>query len=319
MLNCHRDLSGRLLLLKVARSVEGSNATNTKTIPESSRVPGISLDGIIATPNKIYGLIVLAILVGFLYWFMLSKTRFGFDLRATGRSETAAVASGVKVKRMVLHVDDHLRWRSRAWSVCRCCSARTSPTATTFQAGLGFAGIAVALFGRNHPSASRRRRCLGLPRPAVQRSADQRRGLRPARPHHPGHHRPVRRHRLRARAPGEHHSSSQCRRRVGGPASQAQNSRRRSQHEHAPSTAGSPRRPLERSQTGPRQAAAVVLAGRRRWRAAHLDPAGDHRCHDIDSSWFARGCRRAHHADPLPGSAVCGPSGPAWSTSVWKG
>ena len=49
-----------------------------------------------------YGLILLAILVGVLYWFVINKTRFGFDLRATGRSETAAVASGVKVKRMVL-------------------------------------------------------------------------------------------------------------------------------------------------------------------------------------------------------------------------
>jgi hypothetical protein len=59
-------------------------------------------DGIGEQQREIYGLIFLAILVGFLYWFILGKTRFGFDLRATGRSETAAVASGVKVKRMVL-------------------------------------------------------------------------------------------------------------------------------------------------------------------------------------------------------------------------
>ena len=91
------------------------------------------------------------ILVGVLYWFVLGKTRFGFDLRATGRSESAAVASGVKVKRMVLTADGALR---RAWpgsSACRCSSARTTSYGDTFQAGLGFAGIAIALLGRNNP------------------------------------------------------------------------------------------------------------------------------------------------------------------------
>ena len=33
---------------------------------------------------------------------LLNRTRFGFDLRATGSSETAAVASGVNVKRMIV-------------------------------------------------------------------------------------------------------------------------------------------------------------------------------------------------------------------------
>ena len=34
---------------------------------------------------------------------LLTRTRFGFDLRATGQSESAAVASGVNVKRMVVY------------------------------------------------------------------------------------------------------------------------------------------------------------------------------------------------------------------------
>jgi simple sugar transport system permease protein len=34
---------------------------------------------------------------------VLNRTRFGFDLRATGSSESAAVASGVGVKRMVIY------------------------------------------------------------------------------------------------------------------------------------------------------------------------------------------------------------------------
>ena len=48
-------------------------------------------------------------------------------------------------------LDDHLRRHRRRWSGCRCCSATPTPTAPTFQSGLGFAGIAVALLGRNNP------------------------------------------------------------------------------------------------------------------------------------------------------------------------
>ena len=73
---------------------------------------------------------------------------------------------------------------------------------TTFQAGLGFAGIGIALLGRNNADRHRlRRAAVGLPRRAVQRPADPgRRGPR-ARHHHPGRHPVRRRHRLRADPP----------------------------------------------------------------------------------------------------------------------
>ena len=64
------------------------------------QVTGLSYPG---TGSKIYGLIFLAVLVGLAYWFVLSRTRFGFELKATGLSESAAVASGVSVKRMVVY------------------------------------------------------------------------------------------------------------------------------------------------------------------------------------------------------------------------
>ena len=54
-------------------------------------------------------------LVGVAYSVLLNRTRFGFDLRATGRSETAAVASGVNVKRMVV-IAMLSPARSPAWS-----------------------------------------------------------------------------------------------------------------------------------------------------------------------------------------------------------
>ena len=44
---------------------------------------------------------------------LLNRTRFGFDLRATGMSETAAVASGVKVEPDGRHLDAAVRRRRR--------------------------------------------------------------------------------------------------------------------------------------------------------------------------------------------------------------
>jgi len=149
MLNAIATFLVSFLLSKAALRVEGSNAVNTRPIPESSRVPGISVDGIIATPNLIYGFIVLAVVVGLAYWFVLGKTRFGFDLRTTGRSETAAVASGVKVKRMVL-TSMVISGAAAGLVGMPLLFGQDYTYGDTFQSGLGFAGIAIALLGRNN-------------------------------------------------------------------------------------------------------------------------------------------------------------------------
>lgn len=150
MLNAIATNLVAFLLAKVAHQATGSNVRTTQPIAESAWVPGISLDGIIATPEKVYGLIVLAILVGVAYWFLLGKTRFGFDLRATGASETAALASGVKVKRMVL-VAMLLSGAAAGLVGMPLLFGQDYAYGDTFQPGLGFAGIAIALLGRNHP------------------------------------------------------------------------------------------------------------------------------------------------------------------------
>jgi simple sugar transport system permease protein len=101
------------------------------------------------TESKVYGLAILAVLVGFGYWFLLNRTRFGFDLRATGMSESAAVSSGVDIKRMIVAAMllsgavaglvgmPQLLGSSYSYSL-------------DFPAGLGFTGIAIALLGRNN-------------------------------------------------------------------------------------------------------------------------------------------------------------------------
>jgi simple sugar transport system permease protein len=80
---------------------------------------------------------------------MINRTRFGFNLRATGQSETAAVASGISTKRMVVAV--MLLSGAVAGLVgLPILFGASYSYGSTFQSGLGFAGIAIALLGRNH-------------------------------------------------------------------------------------------------------------------------------------------------------------------------
>ncbi|MDT7725987.1 MAG: ral nucleoside transport system permease protein [Actinomycetota bacterium] len=132
---------------RLAVSVAGSNNIGTAPITEGGQVPGFEYPG---SSSKIFGLIFLAVLVGFLYWFMLNRTRFGFDLKATGLSESAAVASGVNVKKMI--VASMLLSGAAAGLVGMPQLLGASHSyALDFPSGLGFTGIAIALLGRNHP------------------------------------------------------------------------------------------------------------------------------------------------------------------------
>jgi general nucleoside transport system permease protein len=136
------------LLRRVAVPVAGSNNIGTEPIPASGRVGGISL--IPDSPLKIYGFIVVAVLAGLAYSFLLNRTRFGFDLRATGRSESAAVASGVNVKRMIV-ISMLISGAVAGLIGMPVLLGEAYSYSLAFPAGLGFTGIAIALLGRNHP------------------------------------------------------------------------------------------------------------------------------------------------------------------------
>lgn len=148
MLNAIATGLGAWLLTQWAVPISGSNNIGTRPIPESGRFPGFEL--IPGTTQQVFGFIIVAALVGVGFHVMLNHTRFGFELRATGQSEPAAVASGVNVKRMVVLAMiisggtaglvgmPQLLGHSYTYSL-------------DFPAGLGFTGIAIALLGRNHP------------------------------------------------------------------------------------------------------------------------------------------------------------------------
>ncbi|GHF48467.1 ABC transporter permease [Streptomyces mashuensis] len=121
------------------------NLIHTPYLPDSAHFFEIPTQ-----PKPVYGFVVIAALAGVAYWYVLSRTRFGFDLRTVGRSESAAQASGVNVKRMV--VTSMVLSGAMAGLVGMPTLLGVSYNyGTDFPTGIGFTGIAIALLGRNNP------------------------------------------------------------------------------------------------------------------------------------------------------------------------
>jgi simple sugar transport system permease protein len=127
--------------------VQVGNNNTTGVMKKSGWVPGINLGSDV---GEIYGLVFLAVLMGVLYWVVLNRTRFGFDLRATGASETAAAASGVDAKKMVLTAM-LISGAVAGLSGLPLLLGDAHSYSLSFPTGLGFTGITIALLGRNNP------------------------------------------------------------------------------------------------------------------------------------------------------------------------
>ena len=152
-------LGAYLLTTYFAERVEGSLNVATRELPASARFPALDvpagavlgLFGAEMPPGRgLYGFLLVAVVVGVFYAVLVGRTRFGFALRATGLSPSAALASGIDAKRMTLAT--MLLSGALAGLVgMPYLLSESGRYSLDFPPGLGFAGIGIALLGRSSP------------------------------------------------------------------------------------------------------------------------------------------------------------------------
>jgi simple sugar transport system permease protein len=143
------------LFLNVFRAETAGLTIATDLIPETGWIPSLNpilaLFGIEARAGaNLHGFLLIAIVLGVGYHYLVNKSRFGYNLRASGVNPTAAGASGVDPKKMVI--------RTMLISGALAGLVGIAPLLgfyhqypQDFPRNFGFNGIAVALLGRNHP------------------------------------------------------------------------------------------------------------------------------------------------------------------------
>ncbi|MGQ0823835.1 MAG: ABC transporter permease [Actinomycetota bacterium] len=146
-----------LLLTHLQYDDPNSLLTQTRRLDDDSRIP--NLDGLVnAIPGvrdlrpieHLSGFIFGALIVGIAYYLLVWRTRFGYDLRASGANAAAARVSGVDAGRMIVTT------MVLSGAVAGLIGMNELLTEnyrfdTDIATGLGFTGIAVALLGRNNP------------------------------------------------------------------------------------------------------------------------------------------------------------------------
>ena len=142
------------LLVNVLK-VPGSMAPETARFPEGARLPtGHDMLGWLGikfskSPPVNISLLV-AILSCFAIWFLIWKTKLGYEIRAFGHSESAAKYAGispVKIIMVTVLISGALAGLMGINSVM----GESERLVLDSVQGAGFIGIAVALMGRSHP------------------------------------------------------------------------------------------------------------------------------------------------------------------------
>ena len=141
-----------------AKNAPGDLVIKTKDIPKSGWFPNLNkvldklgIDVVTRAPgSELAGFLIVAALLGAAFYLLVWRTRFGFDLRASGVNPGAARASGVDPKRMVVQTMTISGGIAGLVGISQLLGVFHRYT-IDFPTGYGFTGIGVALLGRNHP------------------------------------------------------------------------------------------------------------------------------------------------------------------------
>ena len=127
----------------------------TKLLPRAGWMPDLNamiekLGFHFPASTRLHGYLVVAIIVGVVFYTLVWRTRFGFDLRMSGANPSAARAAGVNPNRMII-ITMLMSVALAGLVGMGQMLSQGHLYGDQFPLGLGFAGIAVALLGRNHP------------------------------------------------------------------------------------------------------------------------------------------------------------------------
>ena len=147
-------VSGVVSFLLGRWSIESENLdTRLADIPTSGWFPSLNPVVELVTRDiqrvELYGFILVAAAVGVGYHILMNRTRIGYDLRATGANPWAAEASGVPPRRTIVLAMVISGGVAGLVGMADLLGDQHFYN-LRFPQGLGFAGIAVALLGRNH-------------------------------------------------------------------------------------------------------------------------------------------------------------------------
>ena len=151
MLNWIGLYSTNMILTRVKESTSPYTFKITSENPKAI-LPTLGLDKLFAGNGKVTMAIPLSIILAIVIWVILSKTKFGYELKATGNNKNAAKYAGMAEKRNIiltlaiagalagmgaalLYLTDFEQWQ---------CTTSSVP-------GMGFSGIATTFLGGLNP------------------------------------------------------------------------------------------------------------------------------------------------------------------------
>jgi simple sugar transport system permease protein len=135
---------------------DGNMQIATAIFPEASHLPSLNdIAGLFGSDlfgrSPVNISILIALLASVAVWALIWHTRLGYQIRALGRSESAAKYAGisaVNITMIALLISGGL---AGMMAVNNTMGINTPQLVDNAAGGAGFIGIAVALMGRNHP------------------------------------------------------------------------------------------------------------------------------------------------------------------------
>ncbi|MEM9319630.1 MAG: ABC transporter permease [Pseudomonadota bacterium] len=140
------------LLVNVFR-VEGSMEPATAPFPEVTHIPNAGSFGAFlgfraSTPLNVSFFLALASALAI--WVLIWRTRLGYEIRAFGHSQTAAVYAGINPVRIIM-ITMLISGALAGLMATNAVMGEAEQLRLDYVQGAGFVGIAVALMGRSHP------------------------------------------------------------------------------------------------------------------------------------------------------------------------